>query len=112
MTTNKYLSYITKSAGLGSSVMDYLGRVSGHTASKLKNEAEILSRAQALGRTAQQATIEADQAAKATNLSRLHTGASLLVGSGAGFLGVHKYHQHKDDAIMKQLDSMYQQPTT
>jgi hypothetical protein len=31
-------------------------------------------------------------------------GGALATG---GFLGLHKYHQHKDNQILKKIDSMY-----
>lgn len=42
--------------------------------------------------------------------TRVTTG---LVGTGAvggGFIGLHKYHQHKDNRILQQIDKLYKKP--
>lgn len=85
---------------------------SGVTHSSLKREAQILAEAQAKGRTAQQVFKEAETAKDNMIKARVLGGAGAVATTSAGFLGLHKYHQHKDNAIMAKIDSMYVDPNS
>lgn len=104
MNSNKYLE---KVAGLLGKSIRFADDLIGHSAGKLRQEADVLSRAEARGRTAKQALGEADEVAKRSLRARVKTGIGAAGVGTAGFLGLHKYHQHKDNAILSKIDSMY-----
>lgn len=109
---NKYLEKI---AGFTfgkaiSRTADFAERVVGHKASTLRAEAEAVSRHAAAGRTPRQVQRMASVAARQTRDARIKAGLGAAAVGGAGFLGIHRYHQHKDRAIMERLQNMYKGP--
>ena len=108
MSSNRYLE---KAAGqFLNKAIRFADDVIGHSAGKLKQEADILSRAAAQGRSPAQALHEASQAHDRMIQSRTKLGLGVAATGTAGFLGMHKYHQHKDNAILAKIDSMYVDP--
>jgi hypothetical protein len=107
MGTNKYLE---KAAGWLDKTIRFTDEVLGHSAGKLKHEAEILSNAHIKGRTAKGVAEEASHAHNTMIRSRTKAGLGAAAVGTAGFLGVHKYHQHKDNAILAKIDRMYSDP--
>lgn len=88
-------------------VIKFSKDVAGVTHNDLAQEAKVLSAAQAQNRTASMALNEAKIAKRNMEKARLATGLTVAGVGTAGFLGLHKYHQHKDDAIMAKINSMY-----
>jgi hypothetical protein len=105
MKNNRYLEKIA-SSGLRK-VINFAEDVAGFKAKRLKDEASILTEAAITKRTPKAALDEASQASKRMVEARVKAGIGAAGVLGAGFLGVHKYHQHKDDVLMKKIDSMY-----
>jgi hypothetical protein len=94
-------------------VVQYVDNLSGTSARRFKYDLEALRRSKNLGSEGvPQSTIDhvyglANDAADRSFSARLNTGLGVGVGGTAGFLGLHKYHQHKDDKIMARIDKMY-----
>lgn len=96
---NIYLSKATK----------MLDRLSGRTARDWKTTAKTLGEH---AKTHKVATPKrAERMAKVEAGRSFQTRAKVGVIGGAatvgGFLGLHKYHQHKDNQILKKIDKMY-----
>lgn len=94
----------------------YLGKtlrgletVSGRRAKEWSNRADVLSEAAKKGITATRAARMARVEKGRTLQARVKLGVGATAATGAGFLGLHKYHQHKDNEIMKRIDRMYAQ---
>lgn len=104
MESNKYLEKLASRFG---KVIDFTDDLIGHSASILKQEADILARAEVKGRSASQALGEASDAHSRMVDARTKFGIGVVGAGTAGFLGLHKYHQHKDNAILAKIDSMY-----
>jgi hypothetical protein len=111
MSTNAN-RYLEKIAGRFDKVISFADDLIGHSHGAFKAEAETLSRAQALGRTAKDALHDTAQAKDRMVKARVKTGLGVAGVGTAGFLGLHKYHQHKDNAIMAKIDSMYVDPNS
>lgn len=98
-----------------SKVVEYTDRLSGHSARKYENLAGSLKNAGRMGvkgvpeATKLRANRLTDVAKGRSFQTRLKTGVGVVGGSTAGFLGLHKYHQHKDNKIMERIDKMYQE---
>ena len=103
--TNAYLEKIA--AGRLSKAIGFVDDLVGHSHSRLRAEAETLSKAESLKRTAKDAFGEVEKAKARMVDARVKTGLGVAGAGTAGFLGLHKYHQHKDNAIMAKIDSMY-----
>jgi predicted ATPase len=104
---NKYLEKI---AGRLDKAIGFVDDVLGHSHGRLRAEASTLAHAEARGRTAAHAIADADAAKARMINARVKAGiGAAAVGTG-GFLGIHKYHQHKDNAIMAKIDQMYVDP--
>ena len=106
---NKYLEKIAGFA-VGKAIgraADFAERVVGSNASKLRAEAEAVSRHAAAGRTPREVQRMASVATRQTRDARVKAGLGAGAIGGAGFLGIHRYHQHKDRAIMQRLNTMY-----
>lgn len=95
--TNQYIS----------KAMTFLDRVSGKNnrdwKTKLKVMEDLERKPLTLDRAKRLAQVEKGR----TFQTRVKTG---LVGGSvatAGFMGMHKYHQHKDNQILKRIDRMY-----
>ena len=94
-------------------IVKYGDNLAGTSARKLKNQAEVLHGAKNLGpkgvphETISHAQDLADAAKKASNKARTYTATGAVAGTTAGFIGLHKYHQHKDNKILERLDKMW-----
>jgi hypothetical protein len=97
---NRYISKVVK----------FLDRLSGHSAREWKVKSDILSHAAKKGITPQRAERRARVEAGRSFQTRAKTGVVGGALGTAGFLGLHKYHQHKDNQILKKIDSMYRNP--
>ena len=106
---NKYLEKLAGSKF--NKAVSFVDDLLGHTHSNLRAEANTLSKAEALGRKAKDAIKDTEDARSRMIKARVKTGVGLAGVGTAGFLGIHKYHQHRDDAIMRKIDSMYIDPT-
>jgi len=107
---NKYLEKIA-AGKLDKSLSAVLGwgdRILGHSAGKAKNTLRILRESTSLGGGIPQSTLRAaegiakDQSKKSLH-TRINTGLVTAGVGTAGYLGIHKYQQHKDNQIMKKL---------
>jgi hypothetical protein len=93
-------------------VIKYGDRLSGSTKSKLNNAVHVLDNASHLGipgirpRSIHIAKNLARKESKAVLRTRVKTGLGVAAVGGAGFLGLHKYHQHKDNKILERIDKM------
>lgn len=109
---NKYLEKIAGFA-VGRAIgraADFAEKVVGHRASTLRAEAEAVSRHAAAGRTPREVQRMASHATRQTRDARIKAGLGVGAIGTAGFLGIHRYHQHKDRAIMERLNTMYRDP--
>jgi hypothetical protein len=105
---NKYLVKVAGRFSQGfSKAMDFGENVFGGRARQLAHEADILAKNEALGRSARDVHNLASSAAKQTRDARVKAGLGVAGIGSAGFLGIHKYHQHQDRAIMDRLNRMY-----
>lgn len=95
--TNLYLSKAVK----------YLDRLSGRSAREWRVKSDVLSEAAAKRisplRAKRRAKVEAGRAFQ----TRAKTGVVGTALATGGFLGLHKYHQHKDNQILRKIDRMY-----
>ena len=107
---NKYLEKIARFNGAITAVGDFAENVIGSKARKLTSEAEVLARHSALKNSPAKVQAMASDATSKTRDARIKTGLGLAAVGGSGFLGIHKYHQHKDRAIMNRLSQMYTEP--
>lgn len=107
-TENKYLEKIASSK-LGKAI-NFVDDLIGHSHAKFKAEAGTLSKAEALGRRASHAIKDTEAARSRMVTARTKTGLGVAATGTAGFLGIHKYHQHRDNAIMAKIDKMYVDP--
>ena len=99
---NRYLAETVK----------FLDRLSGHSARDWKMQSEVLTKAEKEGTTAARAKRQAIISAGRSFQTRAKAGATTAALGTSGFLGLHKYHQHKDNQILKKIDSMYPQDST
>ena len=79
----------------------------GRNHSILKNKAATLAEAEAKGITANMMFNQAEEAGVRKVNARIGAGVTAAGVGTAGFLGIHKYHQHRDNAIMAKIDQMY-----
>ena len=105
---NKYLVKIAGIRSALSSAADFGERLLGRRAAVLRHEADVLARNAGLGRSPADLQALAEQEAKATRNARIQAGLGAAGLGGAGFLGIHKYHQYKDNAIMDRLNRMHE----
>lgn len=111
MSNDSPNKYLEKIAGKGfNKALGYFDSLIGHSHGKLKQEAEILASAEARGRKAKHALLDAAKANKRMVSARVKTGVGVAALGTAGFIGLHKYHQHKDNAIMAKINEMYVDP--
>lgn len=96
-TFNKYLGKVLRD----------LETVSGRRANDWKNRAEVLREAAKRGTTPLRAERMAKVEKGRTFQARVKGGVVGTAAASAGFLGLHKYHQHRDNEILKRIDSMY-----
>lgn len=106
---NKYLEKIaSKSDGVINAVFGLGDRLIGHSAGRAKNIHNSLKDATLLGggipsSTMRKAKELSDAASLASRNTRIRT-ALVVGGTGtAGYLGIHKYQQHKEDKIMQKI---------
>lgn len=107
---NKYLEKIAGFNQAITSVGNFAENVIGSKARKLASEAEVLARHSTLGNSPSKVQALAADASGKTRDARIKAGIGIAAAGGGGFLGVHKYHQHKDRAIMDRLNQMYTEP--
>jgi hypothetical protein len=100
MAINKYINRIAK----------FGDELVGHSASKARSRATLASEIAARGQTPGQLHRIADRKAVESRNTRVKAVVGTGLTAGAGFLGVHKYHQHRDNAILAKIDSMYVDP--
>ena len=106
---NKYLVKVAGRFGNAvSGALDFGENVIGSKARRLAQEALVMSKHQAAGRSAADLQSMASEAAKQTRDARVKAGLGVAAAGSAGFLGIHKYHQYKDRAIMDRLNRMHE----
>ncbi len=95
-------------------IVQYGDHLTGVTSRRLKGDVAALNRHKYSGSNGiPQSTINhvtglSDKASASTFKTRVNTAVGALGVGGGGFLGIHKYHQHKDNKIMERIDKMYQ----
>jgi hypothetical protein len=107
---NKYLEKIAGWASINkgfSRAADYLHRVSGATNREAQSFARHVAEAEAKGINAKAAFQAAENRRREMIASRLKTGLGAGLAGTTGLLGLHKYHQHKDQAIMDKLNAVH-----
>lgn len=96
-----------------SRAVKYVDRLAGVSAKKYSNAASTLKGAKSMGINGvpESAVLRASRMAKVesgrTFQSRVKAGVGAAAATGAGFLGLHKYHQHQDNKILEKIDKMY-----
>ena len=105
MSSNKYLEKIAGTRFR--KAIDFADDVLGVTSRKLRNQANIAADLHARGIGVKEIHNMADEAGKRSTSARVKAGIGTAAVGTAGFLGIHKYQQHKDNAIMAKIDSMY-----
>ena len=105
MNENKYLEKIA--GARFNKVVGFVEDVIGRNHATLKNKAATVAEAEARGLTSKMLFSQADAAGIRKVNARVGAGIGAAAMGAAGFLGIHKYHQHKDNAIMAKIDSMY-----
>lgn len=104
MNTNRILNKI----------VEYGDHLVGGTARRFKGDLGALQRHKATGpEGVPQSTIDhvhglSEKAHASMVKARVNTAFGVTAGAAGGFLGIHKYHQHKDNKIMERIDKMYQ----
>lgn len=94
-------------------VIRYGDRLTGNTKRKLDNAVHVLSNAHNLGiygipqSSIRRAQHLAKKEGETVFKTRITTGAVVGAVGATGFLGLHKYHQHKDNKILERIDNMY-----
>jgi hypothetical protein len=93
-----------------SKAVKFADRLSGGSARRWKTTSDTLSAEAKGGRKAftplhakRRAKVEAGRSFQA----RVKATAVGGVVASSGFLGIHKYHQHKDNKILEKIDRMY-----
>jgi hypothetical protein len=90
--------------------------VSGYSARKYENAASVLRSANSMGlkgsrRVGKPAIERMERLAQAhrgrSTQTRVKAGIGASAGVAGGFLGLHKYHQHRDEKIMDRINTMY-----
>ena len=96
-----------------SKVIKYGDRLIGYSAGKLKNAATVMHEAEGMGiRNVPESVITrsrrlAEVAKGRSTKTRIKTGLGVSTATIGGFLGLHKYHQHKDNKIMERIDNNF-----
>lgn len=95
-------------------IANYGDRLVGSSARKYKNQYEVLRdignngiRSGVSNQAVLRAKRLADTSSGRSMQTRVKTGVGAISAVGTGFLGLHKYHQHKDNKILERIDSMY-----
>lgn len=95
-------------------IVQYGDHLVGGTSRRLRGDLGALQRHRTTGAEGiPQSTIDhvsglSDAANASTLKTRVNTAIGLAGFGAGGFLGIHKYHQHKDNKIMERIDKMYQ----
>jgi hypothetical protein len=106
---NKYLEKIaSRSDGVINSIFGFGDRLIGHSAGRAKTIHNSLKDAAHLGSgipasTMRKAKELSDAASLASRNTRIRTALAVGGGVTAGYLGIHKYQQHKDEKIMQKI---------
>ncbi len=99
-------------------ITEYGDHLVGHSARRLRGDVGALSRHHDSGpkgipvSTIKHVTGLSNAASASSLKARAYTAAGITGGAVGGFLGLHKYHQHKDNKIMERIDKMYQSDYT
>jgi hypothetical protein len=94
-------------------IVGFADDVIGRKANIAKTRYKVLKDSANFGRvgvpkeTIQDAKHSAKYRAAKTFQARVKTGVGVAATTGAGFLGLHKYHQHKDNKILAKIDKLY-----
>ena len=105
---NKYLCKVANLRNFVHSAGSFTEDLLGRSASKLRSEAEVLSRHAVLGNSPAHVQSLAEAAERKRNLARLKTGLTLGGLGTVGVIGAKQYHKSQDDAIMNRLISTTQ----
>lgn len=108
---NKYLEKIASFGKAINRIGNFAEDVIGSRANKLAVDADALARHSVAGNSPKRVRDMANEAAAITRNARIKAGLGAAGIAGAGFLGVHRYHQHKDRAIMERLNAMGKTPS-
>jgi hypothetical protein len=81
--------------------------VIGRSASAARSSAHIAAENEARGLSAKDLLSKADHLGKRSTNARVKAGVGAAALVTGGFLGIHKYHQHQDNKIMRKLDQIY-----
>ena len=95
--TNQYIS----------KAVNFLNRVSGKTNRDWKTKLRVMEDLERKPMTLNRAKRLAEVEKGRTFQTRVKTGLIGTTAATAGFMGMHKYHQHKDNQILKRIDRMY-----
>jgi hypothetical protein len=93
-------------------VVKYGDRLTGHSKRRYDSISHALKDAPNVGirNIPSTAVRKADRLSKDESKrvvrTRVGTGLSIAGVAGGGFLGLHKYHQHKDNKILERIDNM------
>lgn len=109
---NKYLEKIASFGKAVNRIGNFAEDVIGSKANRLSADADALARHSIAKNSPQKVRAMANEAALQTRDARVKLGLGAGAALGAGFLGIHRYHQHKDRAIMERLNAMGKTPTT
>lgn len=94
----------------------YADSLVGGSARQMKSDNGALNRLREQGikgisnRAVTETRRKAEVLRKDSNKTRVITGVTAASVGTAGFMGLHKYHQHKDNQILQRIDSMYKNP--
>ena len=108
---NKYLEKIASFGKAITRMGNFAENVIGSKANKLAADADALARHSIAKNSPQKVRAMANEAAMQTRDARVKLGLGAGAALGGGFLGVHRYHQHKDRAIMERLNAMGKTPS-
>lgn len=95
-------------------IVQYGDHLIGNTSRRLKGDLGALQRHKTSGaKGIHQSTIDhvsdlSNAATASTRKARINTALGAVGTLGGGFMGISKYHQHKDNKIMERIDKMYE----
>lgn len=90
-----------------SKALKFVDKLSGHSAKEWKIRSDVLNHAAEHKITPLRAKRIAHVEAGRSFQTRAKTGVVGGAAVAGGFLGLHKYHQHKDSEIMRKINEMY-----
>lgn len=101
ISINKFLSKATKFIDRSAH------RIAGTSAREWENKSRVLNEAKKNGTTPLRADRMAKVEREKSTRARVKGGILGVAVTTSGFLGLHKYHQHQDNEILRKIDSMY-----